>query len=287
MREHVLLFGGDRSLVGILTDDRSVSPEKSDLPGVVLINAGLVHRIGPNRIYVKLARRLAAMGFLVLRFDLSGIGDSGPRRDKLPAAQSVMDETQQAMDYLERSEGIKRFVLIGLCSGAAVAFQVATVDQRVNRAILLNPQLPETDQVEQLRESSYYRRHALFNPRSWLKFFCLQSSYRDVWKALKNRCKECVSASFIRNDEIDEIVDGLRKVFHSIQTKSVKLLLAYSENEIVDKYFRKVVGEEYRSLQESGLLLTKRLKRSDHLFTPLECQKELLDSIVEFMNTGY
>jgi hypothetical protein len=42
----------------------------------VLLNAGAVHRQGPFRLYVHLARRLAALGFSCVRFDQPGIGDS-------------------------------------------------------------------------------------------------------------------------------------------------------------------------------------------------------------------
>ncbi len=85
MKEHALLLGKDRSLVGILTENGDADfPGKNELTGVLLLNAGLIHHIGPSRIYVKIARMLASMGFIVLRFDFSGIGDSGPRKDKLP-----------------------------------------------------------------------------------------------------------------------------------------------------------------------------------------------------------
>ena len=66
MKEYAVLLGKDRSLVGILTEngDTDISEQK-DLTGVLLLNAGLIHHIGPNRIYVKMARMLASMGFVV------------------------------------------------------------------------------------------------------------------------------------------------------------------------------------------------------------------------------
>ena len=72
MIEEVTRFGSNGSLVGILS-----RPMRSNrnLPAILLLNAGLVHRVGPNRIYVRLARHFAALGFSVLRFDFSGIGD--------------------------------------------------------------------------------------------------------------------------------------------------------------------------------------------------------------------
>ena len=154
MKEHAVVFGRDRSLVGVMTENGTGNVSANDnITGVLLLTAGLDHHVGPNRIYVKLARRLAAMGCVVFRFGFSGTGDSGPRRDKLPASQSVIDETQLAMDYLERLMGVKWFILIGLCSGAIAAFRVAVADSRVRGAVLLNPQALSTVQTELLRRS--------------------------------------------------------------------------------------------------------------------------------------
>ena len=67
MREHAFLFGETKSLLGITTEPAAGAGDSSH-PAVVLLNAGLVHRIGPNRLYVNTARRLADAGFTVLRF---------------------------------------------------------------------------------------------------------------------------------------------------------------------------------------------------------------------------
>jgi len=75
MIERVLRFGDSDNLIGIHTS----SAASSKRPGIVLVNSGVVHRAGPNRLYVNIARQLAAVGYPVLRFDLSGIGDSSPR----------------------------------------------------------------------------------------------------------------------------------------------------------------------------------------------------------------
>ena len=55
-----MLFGANKSLVGIVAD-----PPPDAAPaavGCVLLNAGFTHHVGPQRAYVLLARRLAALG---------------------------------------------------------------------------------------------------------------------------------------------------------------------------------------------------------------------------------
>src|SRR5205823_3052307 len=76
---------GDTSVTEELValDDRmiAISSRLRATPrrAIVLLDAGATYRIGPNRLHVELARRLARDGDLVLRIDQSGIGDSAPR----------------------------------------------------------------------------------------------------------------------------------------------------------------------------------------------------------------
>ena len=120
-------------LVGVLTRPRGGAVRHT---GVILYNAGLVHRVGPFRGYVQLARMLADRGFPVLRFDQSGLGDS-------PASQAVSAmrrrlEANAAMTLLMAETGAERFVLGGICSGADDAFHIAATDPRVRGLLLLD-----------------------------------------------------------------------------------------------------------------------------------------------------
>ena len=63
--EMVVRFGDAESLVGIVT----LPSAPTNSTAVVLLNAGVIHRVGPHRMNVQLARRLAARGFTALRFD--------------------------------------------------------------------------------------------------------------------------------------------------------------------------------------------------------------------------
>ena len=74
MTEEAQLLGKDRDLVGVVTHPADVEVDKSS-PAFLLLNAGSVHHVGPNRLYVKIARRLASLGFVALRFDFAGVGD--------------------------------------------------------------------------------------------------------------------------------------------------------------------------------------------------------------------
>jgi dienelactone hydrolase len=114
------------------------------MPAVVILNTGIVHRVGHHRMYVSLSRKLAGAGHLVLRFDLSGIGDSEQRHDKLSTIDSSLADIREALDFLAATQQASRFVLIGLCSGADHAVLHGPTDPRVVGMVLMDPSIPPT-----------------------------------------------------------------------------------------------------------------------------------------------
>ncbi len=137
MRQRVVKFGSATPLAGILTEAAPVAG--SDKPWVLLLNSGILHHVGVNRLHVQIARRLAQQGFGSLRFDFSGLGDSESRRDNLSFEQSAPAETREAIDFLACTKGARQVVLVGLCSGADVAHLTALQDERVIGLGLLDP----------------------------------------------------------------------------------------------------------------------------------------------------
>jgi alpha-beta hydrolase superfamily lysophospholipase len=107
---------GALGLFGIVTE----GPDSPDRPAVVLVNEGGTHHIGQARMWVDLARRLAVDGFRVLRFDLSGNGDSGTRPGQRAhvarAPEAILDVTD-AMAAISPDDPAD-VVLVGFCSGA-------------------------------------------------------------------------------------------------------------------------------------------------------------------------
>ncbi|WP_167285029.1 serine aminopeptidase domain-containing protein [Marilutibacter alkalisoli] len=157
--ESVHRFGA--GLIGVLHRPHAQARGGARNTAVILFNAGLVHRAGPYRGYVRLARALAAAGFAVLRFDQAGRGDSPT------ASPSTGDrhqrEAQAAMTLIGAETGAMRFVLGGICSGADDAFHIAVRDRRVAGAILLDG--------PGYRTRGFWIRHLLprlFSPRRWL-----------------------------------------------------------------------------------------------------------------------
>ena len=129
MIERVLSFGRWSDQVGILTLPDSTPA--ADRPAIVMWNVGVNHRVGPFRFYVDLARAVASEGYVALRFDASGMGDSEVRRDAISSTEREDLDVQDALDAVTRRTGQTRFVIVGFCSSIDAAHRVSVKDPRV------------------------------------------------------------------------------------------------------------------------------------------------------------
>lgn len=137
MLEQAYTFGNSAQLVGIYTNANRNTQQKQ-LPTVLLLNSGLLHRPGPFRLHVDLARKLADLGFPVFRFDISGIGDSEKHHGKHPREEQVLSDIKEAMDAIASRKGALQFVAMGLCTGADNAHKILVQDKRVIGAVFLD-----------------------------------------------------------------------------------------------------------------------------------------------------
>jgi alpha/beta superfamily hydrolase len=187
-------------------------PEQDRYRGaaVVILSPGIKSRVAPHRLYVKLARRLCAQGFLVLRFDFYGLGDSeGNVNERLVAdlygsiqAGRYTDDTVAAMDWLQQTHGVSSVALTGLCGGAITGMFAGARDARVRALIGLGiPVL--LDSSKALRENfltaneleyfgkKYLRR--MTSVKSWIRLFTFQSDYKVLFRSLKAYAKKFIT----------------------------------------------------------------------------------------------
>jgi len=220
MKEEALLFGKTKSLVGIMTHPLQTAGT-GNLPAFVLLNAGIMHRVGPNRLHVKIARTLAAMGFLVFRCDFSGIGDSEVRQDALPFEKSALAETQEAMNCVHKVTGTERFVLMGMCSGATVSFKTACFDPRVVGAVLINARMHLHGMNDEI--GSYVRNRTL--ARHYWRIALFSSFRAKNWlKAITGKVESWeIISKMVTGFEIGSLFGHQRKVSSEVNNASAVL----------------------------------------------------------------
>ena len=268
MKERPVWFGATKSLSGILTEPPGGGAGR---PAVLLLNAGLLHHVGPNRLYVTLARRLAAAGLPVLRFDYSGLGESEPRRDELSLVESMLAEGRAAMDFLEASGVADRFVPMGLCAGAENAQRLARDDARVVGGVLIDGYAYRTPGYHLRR----YARH-LLSGRSW----------RRLVTRGRGRSRAATAAPADRNpggvDFVREFpprqtcLAELRRIL----SREVELLLVFTGGGMAEFYNHpRQFAETFPSLRGHARLRVEFMGLADHTFTLRSHQDAVLESI--------
>ena len=94
--------------------------------------------VGPARLYVQLARRLAQQGIECLRIDPYGVGDSDGDFSET-SYESELADYRTALDWVERRQAPRKLALLGHCLGAGLSIRLAAADPRIERALLISP----------------------------------------------------------------------------------------------------------------------------------------------------
>jgi dienelactone hydrolase len=296
-REELMRFGEGRRLFGILSEPLRESVGRHPKSALLCLNVGANHHVGPNRMYVTLARRLAMLGQSTFRFDVGGLGDSvvapGQREARLYSKDSVED-VRQAMSFLATTRDVKHFVLMGLCSGAYLAFHTAVEDPRVTGQVLLNPQTFEWEDGDTLELSArrgfqgtrYYAR-SLLQWDVWARTLRGEVDVRGIAGALRNRMRIRASAG------LGSLAAGLQgrvrprsdveRAFVSLSDRGVETLLVFGANDGGLDMIEKHLGQRARKMRGRNNFTLEIVDGADHTFTPLESQVKLEHLVTEFM----
>jgi len=176
---------------------------------VLMTPAGLRDRTGPSRLYVRLARRLAARGHTVLRYDTAGVGESEgelPSRDKVTCYAAMQrgdraGEVVCAARALIHAAGRPRVAVVGLSSGVFHAAQLARRAPTIVAGVfgisaptlVHEVLLAETERAIHPDEGSFtWQRHIAHlylkratDPDAWRRLWRGESDYAAIGRALR------------------------------------------------------------------------------------------------------
>ena len=123
-----------RSLFGILHQPA----QPSGLPAFVFCHAFAEEKLWTHRVFVTFARRLAAEGHPVLRFDYMGNGDSDGTFSE-SSLETGKSDVIRAIEQVRQKTGAKAVSLMGLRFGGTVASLVAEEVPDLRHLILWAP----------------------------------------------------------------------------------------------------------------------------------------------------
>ncbi|MGZ6098781.1 MAG: alpha/beta fold hydrolase, partial [Myxococcaceae bacterium] len=259
------------------------------LPTVLFLTTASHHRIGPNRLWVRLGRALSALGLQTLRFDLTGVGDSLLLPGESPThaySRESISEVREVMDALEQQTGAHRFILVGLCSGAYLTYHSAVDDPRVAGIVAVNPQTftwNEGDSLDirqrQTLKSMRYYRKALLRGETWRKALKGELHLRELSEVLVargwRRLRERTTAGLRR--EQSEVGANLRAL---VGRGTDVYFLFSADDEGVDALGRQA-GPVVRTLSRSPHFQVEVVEGPSHTFEQLWAQELLAERVVE------
>lgn len=74
-------------------------------PIIIICHGFIGSRVGVNRLFVKAARHLSALGFMVLRFDYGGCGESTGDYG-MSGMDELITQTRSILDYVTSIDGV-------------------------------------------------------------------------------------------------------------------------------------------------------------------------------------
>ncbi len=301
-RETACLFGPQERLFGILTEPASGA--RPGDPAVILLNVGSNTHVGPHRMNVELAREMASLGFTALRMDASGLGESpaaaGTSENRIYTLDAVGD-VQAAMSAISRATGAERFVLVGLCSGAYLAFHTAVADPRVIGQVLLSPYAfewkegdpvaPQERKGAQAYRSTRFYLKAVLDPRAWWLVLQGKVNVTGIASAILERAFERIEgalpglSALIRRQQPPQ--SPIERSFRALCDRGVQTLMVLAFDDGGLDMVARYLGKDARRLRGQSRFALQILGSVDHTFTTLASQQLLHQTLTRYLSEHF
>ena len=282
--------------------------------GVVLLCPGHQYRVGPHRMYVKLARVLTEEGYHVLRVDAEGIGDSnGEFSDQMIhevhgriQRGCFVNFSKKIIRHYRKDYGLRKLIVSGLCGasltgllasktckeidglvGFGLPFVYADVPNRIDNSTAQNRNRAKND-IGAEHSTAFKNNESLLNSYIWKVFsisswkrtlsmqtdFCLLG--RTLWHSVQR-------AIFKRNPAvIYKAIEAMNNLFVSKR----EILLIYSGNDFHYKNFQFVLNnnsllrDNFEKHKDSVVVI----ENANHTMTMPEWELEFHNIFIEWLN---
>jgi pimeloyl-ACP methyl ester carboxylesterase len=261
---------------------------------VLLLNAGAVHHVGPNRLHVALARRLAALGHTVLRMDLSGLGDSRARPDiaeNKVYSTAAMEDVLVGLAHLAFRTGGAPCAAVGLCSGAYHAFKAAVKGLPLSRVIAINPltffwkagQPLEIAAAHRVVSESRRVMSAARSAAAWRRALSGKGNLRRAIRVVGLRAAAELRSlgRRIARRAGYPLSDDLPSDLLTIARNGVDLCFVFADGDPGLSLLRMQGGAHVHRLQERGRLHISVVTGPDHTFTQVWSHEPLLELLID------
>ena len=274
-------------------------------PTILLLNAGSVHRIGPNRNYVYIARQLLSLGFPVLRLDFLGLGDSIREefeKENDPYMAEALDNVQHAICFLKDRIGANDVILMGLCSGAYASFQSAVhlEEDVIHEIVPINPLTfywKEGMSLDVAPSNTYFDwnqyQQSMRRKDKWMKVLRGEKNLLEVIPTvvsiirLKTEALIEVSVNQVRrwfgNTDIEDLPHDLNK----IASRNIHTKFIFADNDPGIQLLMDGAAKTVRELLERKAIHIETIPKANHNFSSHRGRVQLLAKINDHFSKNY
>lgn len=269
------------SLAALVTAPATQAADGGSRRALVLLSGGADRRIGPGRLFVQLAREWAARGFVVMRLDLSGMGDSPARpgsAENTPYLRNALDDIEAAVRHLRSHWHVTHCQLIGVCAGAYNALRAAVETTTVDGIVMINPLLylsvgdAPVELAERKAEVIDSMRGYKRNISDWARWRALLTDPTKMLRVLRN------VAGMVRDKSINRSRDVLRRLGMPLRDdlpsellllarRRTRIRLVFSDDEHGETLLWSLGGSTVNRLMRQGHLSIDHSRGADHLYT--------------------
>lgn len=265
-------------LVGILHS----APGARD--SMIFVTGGGQYRVGSHRLYVQLARSLAAAGVSVLRFDHQGRGDSS---GTFRGFRHIHQDLVAARDALRCNQPtLRRIFIMGLCDGASAAVLSCMELSGIAGMVLINPWVYSSELEAKTRISSYYLAR-LKSMNFWRKVFTGRSNLAGSLRSVGGYLREIF---LTRGTPIDDLMtpDYVESMLSNLKRFSHPVLVILCGQDLVAQQFQHLITHDRRwqMTMQAKTFDIEHFKLADHTFSTKEHQMLLGRLILTWLRTG-
>ncbi len=286
MERPVSFKSNGRNLFGIFHH----AEKNSRKVGIIMLNAGFQYRVGPHRIYVKIARRLSQLGFPVLRMDFPGIGDSEGELGAIHFDLYDIEDTISAIDFFTQEGMIEKVVLLGLCAGARNALRTAVVDPRVDSIVLWGLPIVSNLNVDKQSSSNMMSTTAVkdllrraLSIKSWRKYLSTGGDLAALRIIVRNVFWGLIAG---RKKWEDERFIEFFESFNSFLSSERKALFVYGDRDVTSKEeFEDICKKQFHPKRNTCEYYI--VPNSVHTFSATEAQRNVIEKTTEWLVRQY
>jgi pimeloyl-ACP methyl ester carboxylesterase len=251
--------------------------------GLLILNSSAERRIGPNRMWVGFARARAALGDVVIRLDMPGLGESLQDYHNEPNLVYPRDAVKHVAAFLKaqlHALNSPRWAVMGLCSGAYHSYRLALAQRGVYHVFSINTFgfLPKDVQDLDVWNHSALQfavaknaTRNLAKPDRWLKLLRGQVNLRVLTRSIWGRIQKVTAKNYLKIGRWLKLIEPpeLAREFRVLNKHGCRVHFIFSTRDPGPAMLREALAFDSPTLFNKGPVTEDQIANADHTFAGL------------------